>query len=65
MHGFEVNERVYYIYNGLKQKWEPINSLRGPAGPTGPTGPTGPRGALGITTQWRDSFGERDVQNVH
>jgi len=52
---FEVNERMFYIYNGIKNKWEPINSLQGPKGPTGPTGPTGDRGALGITTQWRDS----------
>ena len=52
---FEVNERIFYIYNGLKQKWEPINSVSGPRGPTGPTGPKGDRGDLGRSTQWRDS----------
>jgi hypothetical protein len=52
---FETNMRTIYVYNGIKQKWQPISSLKGPKGITGPTGPTGPRGERGIATQWRDS----------
>ncbi|MEQ8325242.1 MAG: hypothetical protein RIC15_11165 [Vicingaceae bacterium] len=52
---FETNLQTIYIYNGIKQKWEPISSLQGPQGAIGPTGPRGPIGPIGISTQWRDS----------
>lgn len=52
---WETNMRTIYVYNGLKQKWEPVSSLTGPAGVTGVTGPKGLRGDRGIATQWRDS----------
>ena len=52
---FETNMQTIYVYNGIKQKWEPISSLTGARGITGPTGPRGPLGPVGISTQWRDS----------
>ena len=52
---YETNMRTIYIYNGLKQKWEPISSLTGARGIVGPTGPRGGLGPMGISTQWRDS----------
>lgn len=52
---FETNMNTIYVFNGVKQKWEPISSLNGARGVIGPTGPRGPLGPVGISTQWRDS----------